>query len=249
MLAGSTQQRKKWGQVLLEGTHLASAWVAAHGMPDWCVTTEAGLVHPEVADLLLQWQAQLPADRLLILSDSLYAQLSDLGQSLPLLLVVSTPPADLPEQLWQDCVVLDGIQNAGNVGSILRSAAAAGVPYVLTTPGTAAAWSPKVLRAGMGAHFLLQILENQSAEQILQRLKVPLLATSSHTAQSLYQTELRCPVAWVFGNEGAGVRPTLMAAAAGVGIPQPGGMESLNVAAAAAICLFESVRQRGCALR
>jgi TrmH family RNA methyltransferase len=140
-------------------------------------------------------------------------------------------------------VVLDRLQDAGNVGSILRSAAALGVGQVVALKGTAALWSPKVLRAGMGAHFALRLVESAQAEA-LDELAVPLVATSSHALLALDEAALPRPCAWVFGHEGQGVADELLARCAlTVRIPQPGGEESLNVAAAAAICLYESVRQ------
>ena len=142
-------------------------------------------------------------------------------------------------------MVLDRLQDAGNVGAILRSAAAFGVRQVLALKGTAALWSPKVLRAGQGAHFGLRLVEGLAADD-LAALAVPLVATSSHTEHQLHRIALPSPCAWVMGHEGQGVSPALMARCAlTVGIPQPGGEESLNVAAAAAICLYESHRQRG----
>ena len=143
-----------------------------------------------------------------------------------------------------DSVVLDRLQDAGNVGTILRSAAALGFRQVLALKGTAALWSPKVLRAGMGAHFGLSLIEGLAVED-LDALKVPLLATSSHADALLHQAELPSPCAWVMGHEGQGVAEALMRRCAlRVGIPQPGGEESLNVASAASICLYESARRR-----
>ena len=141
-------------------------------------------------------------------------------------------------------LVLDRLQDAGNVGSILRSAAALGVGQVLAIKGTVALWSPKVLRAGMGAHFALALLEGLDVAS-LQTLTVPLIATSSHAAHMLHEVRLPQPVAWVLSHEGQGVSAQLLAQCAmTLRIPQPGGEESLNVAAAAAICLYESLRQR-----
>jgi len=137
-------------------------------------------------------------------------------------------------------VVLDGLQDAGNVGMILRSAGAFGFRQVLAMKGTAALWSPKVLRAGMGAHFGLRLIEGLEADGLM-KLHVPLLATSSHQGAYLHQAALPWPCAWVFGHEGQGVSAALAARAAqSVRIVQPGGEESLNVAAAAAICLHAS---------
>jgi RNA methyltransferase, TrmH family len=114
---------------------------------------------------------------------------------------------------------------------------------VLALQGTAGLWSPKVLRAGMGAQFGLQLAEGLGLDD-LDALAVPLVATSSHAPQALGQARLPSPCAWVFGHEGQGVAPALLARCAlTVRIPQPGGEESLNVAAAAAICLYESTRR------
>jgi TrmH family RNA methyltransferase len=141
-------------------------------------------------------------------------------------------------------VVLDRLQDAGNVGSILRSAAALGFAQVLAIKGTAALWSPKVVRAGMGAHFGLNLVEGLSHDDT-KALTVPLLVTSSHAGDWLHKTTLPWPCAWVLGHEGQGVDPALMALAQhSVRIAQPGGEESLNVAAAAAICLHASATTR-----
>jgi TrmH family RNA methyltransferase len=141
-------------------------------------------------------------------------------------------------------VVLDRLQDAGNVGAILRSAAALGFAQVLALRGTAALWSPKVLRAGMGAHLALRLVEGLQPED-LQALSIPLLATSSHQGPFLHELSgskrLPHPAAWLFGHEGQGVSAPLLAQASlTVRIAQPGGQESLNVAAAAAICLHAS---------
>jgi TrmH family RNA methyltransferase len=155
------------------------------------------------------------------------------------------PEATLPQRVESTCLVLDGLQDAGNVGSILRSAAAAGIDKVFCTPGTAYAWSSKVLRSAMGAHFLLQVFENVEPETLVDLLGVPVVITDSHGAQAIDEADLTGQVAWVFGNEGAGVSQVWRdAAALRVTIPQPGGMESLNVAAAAAVCVFEQCRQQ-----
>jgi len=137
-------------------------------------------------------------------------------------------------------VVLDRVQDAGNVGSILRSAAAFGFSQVVALKGTAALWSQKVLRAGMGAHFGLQLVESASSED-LDALGLPLIVTSSHQGELIHNAALPWPCAWAMGHEGQGVGEALMQRAAQhVRIGQPGGEESLNVAAAAAICLHAS---------
>lgn len=240
-LATSTHQRRKAGQSLLDGVHLAQAYVAALGQPVSCVVSERHYDHAEVAPLL----AQIDSQRVVVLADALFVQVSGVANGIDLMLVIETPPGHLPARIEDDCIILDGLQDAGNVGSILRSAAAAGIRHAFLGTGCAFAWSIKTLRAGMGANFHLNIVEHCTIDMLAPRLAVPLLATSSHADAAVFDTDLRKPVAWIVGNEGAGVSAAWMERVARtVGIPQPGGLESLNVAAATAICLFEAVRQR-----
>jgi TrmH family RNA methyltransferase len=172
--------------------------------------------------------------------DTLMAGLSTLPSPPAIAFVVAWPGTG---RLQPDVatVVLDRVQDAGNVGAILRSAAAFGFGQVLALPGTAALWSPKVLRAGMGAHFGLHVVEAASVEG----LQVPLLGTSPRAAERIDHADLPWPCAWVLGHEGQGITPELAARCERMfAIVQPGGEESLNVAAAAAICLHESARRR-----
>ncbi len=240
-LAGSTHLQRRSGHALLEGFHLASAYLDAVGQPETCVVTEGALDHDEARAIV----ERIDASHVVTLPDALFGQLSTVVSGVGMLLLVERPAAPLPERVSGTCVVLDGIQDAGNAGSILRSAAAAGIAQVFCAPGTVYAWSSKVLRAGMGAHFLLQIHEDVEPDALRERLAVPAAITDSHGAEALYDCDLSGPLAWVFGNEGAGVSPFWREAATQrVTIPQPGGMESLNVAAAAAVCLFEQCRQQ-----
>ena len=116
---------------------------------------------------------------------------------------------------------------------------------MLALEGSAALWSPKVLRAGMGAHFALDLIEGIALAD-LDALGLPLLAGSSHAEVTLDAVALPFPCAWVFGHEGQGVAPSLLARCTQtLRIAQPGGQESLNVAAAAAICLYATALRRG----
>jgi TrmH family RNA methyltransferase len=226
---------RKLGQVWLEGEHLCAALrarghVAAHALVTESAWAEGGALHDLAAS----------ASKVSVLSEALFNTLSALESPARIGFLIDAPGAGLVDADVAS-VVLDRVQDAGNVGSILRSAAALGVTQVLALKGTAALWSPKVLRAGMGAHFGLRLIEQ--LDDIA--LGVPLVATSSHGGDDLRQARLPSPCAWVFGHEGQGVEPALMARCAlKVRIPQPGGEESLNVAAAAAICLYESVRTK-----
>jgi RNA methyltransferase, TrmH family len=240
-LAGSTRQQRRSGHALLEGFHLASTYLDVAGQPETCIVTDGALRHEEAQTIV----ARIDEQRIVTLPDALFGQLSNVVNGVGILLLVEKLAAPLPERVAQTCVVLDGVQDAGNVGSILRSAAAAGIQQVFCAPGTAYAWSSKVLRSGMGAHFLLQIHEDVEPQTLIERLAVPVVITDSHGAEAIYDCDLSGPLVWVMGNEGAGVSQTWRdAVTLRVTIPQPGGMESLNVAAAAAVCLFEQCRQQ-----
>jgi len=183
------------------------------------------------------------AQRVMLLPDALFNTLSPLAEDQKMGCVINLPALPAVEP-GLATVVLDQVQDAGNVGSILRSAAAFGFAQIVALRGTASLWSPKVLRAGMGAHFALRLIESASLEDAL-ALGVPLVATSSHQGDWLHQClgplALPWPCAWLMGHEGQGVQAALFTAAQRcVRIAQPGGEESLNVAAAAAVCLHAS---------
>ncbi len=237
-LASSAPFRKRAGQTLIEGIHLCKTYLDALGTPVLGVISETAFANPEVAEIA----RRLPEPLLVRLSDRLFAGLSQLEEGIGVAFVIAVPRHTCGA-IVANALLIDRIQDPGNLGSVLRSAAGAGIREVICGQGTVAAWSPKVLRAGMGAHFHLRITEEAKLEELARSAEVPLLATSSHAAQSLYEIDLRRPLAWVFGNEGQGVSAALLARSQQVRIPQPGGIESLNVAAAAAVCLFEQLRQ------
>lgn len=241
-LATNSQVRRKTGRTLLDGIHLCQAYLHHIGMPPLCVVSETSIAHREVAAILAA--CEIGSTQCIALPDALYNVLSQVEHGVGLLFIIDTPERTVSKSLAQPAVLLDSLQDPGNLGSILRSAAAAGVEHVFCSPGTAFAWSPKVLRAGMGAHFLLKIFENVDLAMLIRSSEIPVLATSSHARQPVYAHELTQPVAWLFGHEGQGVADDLLVLATHqVAIPHRGAIESLNVAACAAICLFEQVRQ------
>lgn len=241
-LATSAQARRKAGRTLLDGIHLAEAYLQSGARPVLCVASETALTHAEAAAVIRQCQAE--ALQCVVLPDGLYQALSQVEHGVGLLFVVETPKAVAPAALTQSAVLLDNLQDPGNLGSILRSAAAAGIRQIYCSEGSASAWSPKVLRAGMGAHFILDIFEGVDLAALMATAQIPVLATSSYATQSIYQADLRGSLAWLFGHEGQGVAEDLLQLASQqVVIPHRGQMESLNVAAAAAVCFFEQLRQ------
>jgi TrmH family RNA methyltransferase len=242
-LAHGGRDRRKLGQTVIDGAHLVAAALDAGLMPREVLLSAHGASRPEHTGLC----AQLPSDVLVaMVPDALFAQLSPVESPSGMLAVIDIPVVDQALPGGGDVLVLDAVQDAGNLGTLLRTAGAAGLRHAVLTSGCAQAWAPRVLRAAMGAHFLLQIHEQADAESWLATYAGRIFVTAlGEGSRSIYEADLRGESAWVFGAEGAGVSAALMARATDrLIIPMPGTMESLNVAAAAAICLFEQIRQR-----
>lgn len=248
-LAQDPTAYRKLGDIWLEGDHLCAAAVQRQVEIDTAVVADTAWLGEHGSAAGQDEQARRltnlakVAQRVVVVPEALWRQFTGLESPARIGFILGRPhtPALLA---GVPTVVLDRLQDAGNVGSILRSASALGVRQVVAIKGTAALWSPKVLRAGMGAHFGLHLVE-QVAPEDLGALEIPLVATSSHADHLLPEAPLPEPCAWVLGHEGQGVDASLMKQCAmTVSIPQPGGEESLNVAVAGAICLYESLRRR-----
>ena len=249
-LANSARERRKLGETLLDGAHLLDAALQQQWPLKAIVVSDSGCAQLEIEDLLARCAHDIPRYQL---PDALFAHISPVDSPSGVIAIIDLLPEPDPARLADSAalsahslVVLDGVQDPGNLGTILRTAAAAGVRDVLLTPGCSGAWSPRALRAGMGAHFGLRIHERVDAVDVLGAFRGAILATAlGEGARSLYELELDAPVAWLFGAEGQGVSPALLACASQrVIIPMAGDVESLNVAAAVAVCLFEQARQR-----
>ena len=230
---------RRTGTVLLEGEHLCTAWLAGpRARPHIAIVSDAAWQEPRLRRL-----AEGAAE-VAIVDGAVMARLGTLESPAPIAFLVALPErpaivADAPT------IVLDRVQDPGNVGSLLRSAAAFGFAQAIALTGTAALWAPKVVRAGMGAHVGLNLIEGVD-DSVLAALQVPLFGTSSHARDRVDAFALPWPCAWAFGHEGQGIAPAVEARCrAMLSIPQPGGGESLNVAAAGAVCLYETARQHG----
>jgi TrmH family RNA methyltransferase len=243
-LSGSARQRNQSGQTLLDGAHLLAAYLDSGHQPQHILLNSAALRDNEIVGLL-QRVKDIPVTQL---NDKLFAALSELKTPTGILSLIDVPLAslpDMPNAQSRFALLLEDIQDPGNLGSMLRSAAAAGCDVVFLSSGCADAWSPKVLRAAMGGHFALCIHEQQDLPGVAKMISGQLLAASLHAQLSLYDCDLRGNVAFMVGNEGAGLSDGLLRLATQqVTIPMHNNVESLNAAAATAICLFETVRQR-----
>lgn len=248
-LEDSTRQRRATGLTLLDGIHLISAYHLALGLPKTLIVSESGCENMEINRLLAEQGGDV---EVVVLSDVLFHEASPVKTPTGIMALISIPPAATMPSLGDGRgergesfhVLLEAIQDPGNLGSILRSAAAAGASDVYLSEGCTDAWSPKTLRAAMGAHFLLRIHERSDLVEVAQKFGGKVIATTLKAKKSLYQTRLTGPIAFVFGNEGVGLSDAvLQASGEQVTIPMPGGTESLNAAAAAVVCFFERVRQ------
>lgn len=242
-LLRSTQQRKREKLTVLDGIHLVQIYYQVYGSPFKLIISESACHQPEIESFLKQFSQSSEPNRSVVLSDTLFKQISPVVTPSGIMALITVPIANHTHSK-QFCVLLDAIQDPGNLGSILRSAASAGVNAVYLSKTCADAWSPKTLRAAMGAHFFLTIHENAELVQIASDFRGKVFATSSCSEHNLFQAKLTEPIAFIFGNEGSGISRKLMdCVSESLAIPMNRNCESLNVAAAAAICFFEKLRQ------
>ena len=222
--------------IVLEGIHLAQAYFATGSAAQRIWVAQSALDNIKI-------QTLINGKTYDVMSDALFRSLSTLVQGNSILCEIAKPVVQLSNAAV-NAVLLDGVQDAGNLGSILRSAAAAGVREVYLNNACVNPYAPKVLRAAVGAHFSINIVDGVDLTEIIKTLKTPVFATDLNATNSIYQTDLSQPCAWLMGSEGAGVSAELLQAASQtVIIPMQSG-ESLNVAAATAVCLFEMARQQ-----
>ena len=234
--------RNKQKMTIIEGAHLVAEWLKRFGAPDFCVISSSSKRSEEV-EAIIQKCEELNTETI-ELEAKIYSKISPVIEGVGVLFVVKIPENQSVD-FCEDAIILDRVQDPGNLGTILRSAVGFGIKQIICSKGTVSAWSPKVLRSGMGAHFKLQILENQDLNEVILKVETPIFATSLQAEKSIYDENFTTKTAWIFGNEGAGVSLELLSKVKNqVIIPQVGEIESLNVAMAATVCLAEQARQR-----
>jgi TrmH family RNA methyltransferase len=241
-LAESPRQIRLAGRTLAEGIHvIEAARIAGHPIEALLVRRGAQ------GDAVERLRAQLEGDGIdcYELTAALFDRLSPVERGAGLIAVIGIGCAPTPSALAADALYLDGVQDPGNVGALLRVAAAAGVRHVFAGPGTAALWAPKVVRAGQGAHFGLALHDVIDPADLKRALPGPWIGTDAHAATSLWETPLpAAPIGWLFGAEGRGLSAGARAVCdAYVTIPMAPTVESLNVVSAASVCLFERRRR------
>lgn len=247
LLASAKQAGRPGHSVWLEGPHLCQAWLQHHVHLKWAIFDELSRNSPEIQALV----DRVPLQQQVWVASSLMSALSTLKSPANVMFVVDVPPVAEQTELEENVVVLDDIQDPVNVGTILRTTAAAGIRHVVASSATASCWSPKVLRGGQGAQFALQMQQSVDVVAWLKRhrlstVRLPVIATTLEQSKSLYAAPLPDNAIWVFGHEGRGVSPEILALAdQRLSIPHDSqAIESLNVASAVAVCLFEQRRQR-----
>lgn len=232
--------------VWLEGPHLCQSWLQNQLEVKWLLIDQTRFDHPEV----VQIRNQIDPANWVVISTSLFDALSDVKSHQGVTLLADLPAREIPVDIHGSAVVLDGIQDPGNVGTLLRTCAAAGIQTVIANAGTAGCWSPKVLRSAQGAHAGLHIHETRDASDWLRAYRenassLPVIATTLEEATSLFSMRLPARAIWIFGSEGQGVSSEMLSLAdhrVRIDHNQQY-VESLNVATAAALCLFEQARQ------
>jgi TrmH family RNA methyltransferase len=239
-LAVSPRERFKASQILIEGTRLIQSYSDCFGLLESTVlVSDTGALRPDIRRVL----DTVPSRNTYVLTDALFKEITQVETPEGIAVICGTP--EVASKAFDDFrIFLAGVQEPGNLGGLLRTAAAAGATSAHLAKGCTDAWSPKALRGGMGAQFLLPIHENVDLESALTGFDGSIIATSAHAQTAIYDTDLTGPVAMIFGNEGRGLPEAVLSLANQlVHIPMVGKMESLNVAAAAAICCFERLRQ------
>ena len=235
-LVRDAAERRKEKCAIVEGAHLVAACIDSRTEIKSLILSKTGSARSELA-LLGKRSGKIPV----ILSDSLFRQISDTQAPAGIVAEITIPQGTQNLETAPACVFLEGIQDAGNVGAILRSAAAFGIQDAALGPGCADAWSPKVLRAAMGAHFSMRIAESADLAVDIGLFGGTVVCTVPRDGVAISAADLSGRIGWIFGTEGQGVSDALAARATlKVSIPMSGSAESLNVAAAAAICFYQS---------
>jgi TrmH family RNA methyltransferase len=244
-LVHSSRERKKTGLTVLDGAHLVDAFLQTGRRPQMVIVAESATASTDAQ--AIRHHLQKHELTITVVADALFTEASQLESPARVMAIVNTPTAQPIPADASAVLVLESVQDPGNVGAMLRCAAAFNLSHVLLGAGTAFAWSPKVLRAAQGAHFVLNIVEGASVMDFMMRYEGQTLALVPNTdgAQPLADVDLRKPIAILIGNEGAGLSMEVLAAASlRVTIPMPGAMESLNAASCGAVAMYELCRQR-----
>jgi len=240
-LASSARERRDAGLIVLDGAHLIDAYLAAFAPQGvQLLLREDAVEQHEVRSL----RARIGDDDAVILADRLFDALSPVDTPTGIMALAPMPTRPAGSDARRFTVLLDGIQDPGNLGSILRSAAAAGGGQVHLSAACADPWSPRCLRGGMGAQFRIALHDRQSLPEVARAHPGQVVAACPAGARCLFDAPLEEGCAIIIGAEGQGIASELLACATlQVRIPMLEGVESLNVASAATLLFYEWTRR------
>ena len=241
-LLKSQRERRRAGKILLDGVHLIGGYSRTVGLGDAVILVKSSSVGSGEIGAFIE---SLPVDvRVLDVPDAMFQDISPVDTPTGIIGLANRPEIANKGGGKQFVLALDGVQDPGNLGSILRTAAATKVDEVLLSNTCTDAWSPKCLRGGMGAQFVLPITEQVDLPEALLQFQGARIATTSHSGKSLFEIDLSAPVIVMIGGEGAGLSAKLIASAdLAARIPLENDVESLNVGAAVAMICYEHLRQ------
>ena len=238
-LTRDARARRKQRRVMIEGENLVAAFLQSGKTVENLILSKTGSGRSDFAELAKR-SGKSPA----VLADAVFRSIVDAEAPAGIAAEILLPPAAEELNTARSCIFLEAVQDAGNVGTLLRSAAAFGIPHAVLGPSCADAWSPKTLRAAAGAHFSMQVADSADIAAAMDDFHGKIVCTVPRGGMAISIADLSGRIGWIFGAEGRGVSDALAARAAlQVTIPMPGGAESLNVAAAAAICFYEFSRR------
>ncbi len=238
-LAADAKERRRRGLALIEGIHLVETLLSLGRSPVNLIVSESAAVRLEIGRIIER--ASLEP---VVLADAVFNRIAGTDTPVGIAAEIEFSETKVDPAMSASCLFLDGIQDAGNIGTLLRSAAAFGVPDVMLGRGCADPWSPKALRAGMGGQFSLRIAASTDLAGDIRRFGDQSICTVVQGGAPVESIDLTGRIGWIFGGEGSGISDEVAALATlKATIVMPGGAESLNVAASAAICLYERSRQ------
>lgn len=233
-LAEDPRYRRAQKRALIEGPHLLAAALQHRCKVLSILVTEEGAADAEIGALVAK-----SGLRPVLIAESVFRQVVEAENPPGVAAEIQIPEPDRKGALRT--VFLERVQDPSNVGAIVRSAAAFGVGRVILDQACADPWSPRALRAGMGGHFGLQIRQTADLAAEVEAFKGTVACTVPRGGVTLGEAPLNRSAAWIFGGEGRGLSDRIIGRAdLRVTIPMAAGTESLNVAAAAAICLYEA---------
>ncbi|WP_378955863.1 TrmH family RNA methyltransferase [Pelosinus sp. sgz500959] len=252
-LAASLKQKKyrdELGLFVVEGVRLVEEAVQSDWLIETCIYTEETLEQERVQRIIADLQSK--NCRMIQVASSIYEKVTDTKEPQGIMAIVKKNVHSLEDRLEAKVkeffIVLDEVQDPGNVGTMIRTAAAAGCTGVILTKGCADVFASKAVRGSMGSIFHVPIIEGLTRSEVISYLKehdIEILATSLESSKVYFEIDFKQSLAIVFGNEGNGVSQEFIEKAQErLYIPLANHVESLNVAASAAVILYEVVRQR-----